>query len=357
MSATTTLPLPTRPRRRADVSVARALGSDTRAGIYDHLREAGAPRTVRDVAARFELHPNVARTHLELLADAGLVTVGRRKHAGGGRPAKVYTATQEMPVATTAPAVAEPGAPLLVRLLLVLLEAPVSPSRGRAGGRAQLATRAHEVAATEGRRLVTALSRSDREAAAGVAADAPGDADLTIAVERALAALRAHAPLAAIAAAGQDWVDVAGIRGLFALAERVRPEVAEALERGLLTGAVAASGVRVSIGEAGAGAAGAPVVRVRATSPPGGLHAITPAGAVDTRGRPREDGVVEAMRAMAGLQVGDVLEVIAEGPGSPALFARWADRAGHELLAVERAVDDDGRPGIRLLIRSGASSR
>ena len=96
MSATSTLSLPTRPHRRADISVARALGSDTRAGIYDHLREAAAPRTVRDVAARFELHPNVARTHLELLADAGLVTVGRRKHAGGGRPAKVYTATQEL---------------------------------------------------------------------------------------------------------------------------------------------------------------------------------------------------------------------------------------------------------------------
>ena len=53
---------------------------------------------------------------------------------------------------------------------------------------------------------------------------------------------------------------------------------------------------------------------------------------------------------MTDLHAGDVLEVLAEGPGSPASFARWADRAGHSLLAVERAQDASGRPAIRLLI-------
>src|SRR5688500_5173442 len=80
--------------RPAGVTVARALGSTTRAGIYEHLQQAGVGVTVRDVAAAFDLHPNVARTHLELLADAGLVVVGRRKHPGGGRPAKVYVARE-----------------------------------------------------------------------------------------------------------------------------------------------------------------------------------------------------------------------------------------------------------------------
>ena len=47
-------------------------------------------------------------------------------------------------------------------------------------------------------------------------------------------------------------------------------------------------------------------------------------------------------------------KVLAEGPGSPAAFARWADRAGHVLLGVERAADAAGRPAIRLLIRKGA---
>ena len=78
-------------RRRA-VSVSRALGSPTRAGIYTHLQEAEEALTVRDVAETFDLHPNVARTHLETLADAGLVGVGLRKHPGGGRPAKLYEA-------------------------------------------------------------------------------------------------------------------------------------------------------------------------------------------------------------------------------------------------------------------------
>jgi TusA-related sulfurtransferase len=59
------------------------------------------------------------------------------------------------------------------------------------------------------------------------------------------------------------------------------------------------------------------------------------------------------MRAVTGLRTGDVLEVLAEGPGSPAAFARWADRAGHVLLGVERATDLAGRPAIRLLIRKG----
>src|SRR5687767_2042926 len=88
--------------RPAGVSVARALGSPTRAGIYQHLQQAGEGLTVRDIAAAFDLHPNVARTHHELLADAGLVVVGRRKHPGGGRPAKVYVATEDAAADVTA---------------------------------------------------------------------------------------------------------------------------------------------------------------------------------------------------------------------------------------------------------------
>src|SRR5690606_25084562 len=135
--------------------------------------------------------------------------------------------------------------------LLMLLEAPVAPSGAGPGGRAQLATRAHEIAATEGRRLVTALTRGEQEhpTTAGAGPDAVGD--LEAAVQRALSALSPHAPDAAVVASGHDWVDVAGIRGLFELAEQVRPEVAEALERGLLAGAVAACGVRVSLAAAG----------------------------------------------------------------------------------------------------------
>jgi TusA-related sulfurtransferase len=75
---------------------------------------------------------------------------------------------------------------------------------------------------------------------------------------------------------------------------------------------------------------------------------------VDARGLARETGVVRAMRVVTGLAPGEVLEVLAAGPGAPAAFARWADRAGHVLLGVERATDAAGRPGIRLLIRKGS---
>ena len=74
------------------VSVARALSVPTRAGIYRRLRTEGAPVSAREAAEMFGLHPNVARSHLDTLADAGLVVTGRRKQPGGGRPAKVYVA-------------------------------------------------------------------------------------------------------------------------------------------------------------------------------------------------------------------------------------------------------------------------
>jgi TusA-related sulfurtransferase len=59
------------------------------------------------------------------------------------------------------------------------------------------------------------------------------------------------------------------------------------------------------------------------------------------------------MRAISSLEVGAILEVFAEGPGSPAAFARWIDRAGHELMAVERVENVGGRRAIRLLVRRG----
>lgn len=339
--------LPERRRQRVGVSVARALQSTTRAGIFDHLREEGDPETVRDIAGLFDLHPNVARTHLELLADAGLVEVGRRKHPGGGRPAKVYTARQDAalaaePAAAVAPA---PAAELLVLLLAALVEERPLPVLG--GRRPSLAARAHEAAATEGRRLVTELA--DR---AAVEAAAPeGVTALELAATVALTVLRPHAPDAHVTAAGADWLDVVGVRGMFGLLESVKPSLAEALERGLLAGALTAAGVPVSLADAGGSER---ALRARALPVAPSREAPAPAGRIDARGEEREAGVVRAMRAVTGMRPGEVLEVLAEGPGSPAAFARWADRAGHDLLGVERATDDGGRPAIRLLIRKGA---
>jgi predicted ArsR family transcriptional regulator/TusA-related sulfurtransferase len=325
---------------RASVSVARALGSTTRAGIYEHLQRAGAALTVRDIAAAFDLHPNVARTHLELLADAGLVVIGRRKHPGGGRPAKVYLARDEG-AGHLAPAHATglrgqgaAGAALLVSLLVALLE--------DTSGRNDLVRRAHDIGAAEGRRQVQGL------------AVRPQGAGLDAAATTAVRALRSHSPEARIVKSGSDWVDVAGVRGIFKLLDGVRGDLAEALERGLLYGAFAAAGAMVTLADAGTAPGGGQTWRARVAAPVSARAAIERAATVDARGLAREAGVVAAMRAITALQPDEVLEVLAEGPGSPAAFARWADRAGHVLLGVERAADAAGRPAIRLLIRKGA---
>jgi predicted ArsR family transcriptional regulator/TusA-related sulfurtransferase len=344
-------PRPGRVPGRPGVSVARALGSSTRAAIYQHLRQLEASRTVREVAAAFQLHPNVARTHLELLAQAGLVVVGSVKRPGGGRPAKVYLAREEIDVEQGAlDAAGQPsggaGAALAVRLLVTLLVhrgERASPSVLTPNGSALL-LQAYEIAAAEGRRLVQHVRRS-----VGAELDRP----LEAAAKTVIRALRSHAPDARVIRAGRDWVELAGFRAAVELVERVDAALAEALERGLVSGAFAGSGLQVSLVETGSVPGGARAWRAQIATLAGARADIVPAGTVDTRGQQRETGVVRAMRAVTWLRPGEVLEVLAEGAGSPAAFARWADRAGHQLLGVERATDLSGRPAIRLLIRKG----
>jgi predicted ArsR family transcriptional regulator len=71
-------------------TVGAALGDSTRFGVYEHVIGAAVPVSASEVAAVFGLHRTVARSHLEKLAQAGLLTVGTRRNPRGGRPAKVY---------------------------------------------------------------------------------------------------------------------------------------------------------------------------------------------------------------------------------------------------------------------------
>ena len=67
---------------------AKVLSLPTRAAILSWLLGTG-PKTVKEIADHFEIHPNVARAHLALMVDAGfLATETQRGHKG--RPAKVY---------------------------------------------------------------------------------------------------------------------------------------------------------------------------------------------------------------------------------------------------------------------------
>jgi len=75
-----------------------SLGDGTRRGIYIAVRESAEPLTASQISEMFEIHPNVARHHLDRLAKDGYLEINRRRPKGrsgpgAGRPAKCYTAT------------------------------------------------------------------------------------------------------------------------------------------------------------------------------------------------------------------------------------------------------------------------
>src|SRR5437868_1253345 len=74
------------------MAVTSAFGDPTRREIYLFARETDVGVTASEVAERFELHPNVARHHLDKLAAGGYidVQVERSEHPGAGRPSKRY---------------------------------------------------------------------------------------------------------------------------------------------------------------------------------------------------------------------------------------------------------------------------
>jgi predicted ArsR family transcriptional regulator len=77
-----------------------AFGDPTRRDIYLFARDADADGlTASEVADQFDLHPNVARHHLDKLRSGGYleVTVGRTEHAGAGRPSKRYRIPADRP--------------------------------------------------------------------------------------------------------------------------------------------------------------------------------------------------------------------------------------------------------------------
>jgi predicted ArsR family transcriptional regulator len=76
----------------AVAAVTSAFGDPTRRDIYLFVREHPGGATAAMIAERFDLHPNVARHHLEKLAAGGYleVDVERADHGGAGRPSKRY---------------------------------------------------------------------------------------------------------------------------------------------------------------------------------------------------------------------------------------------------------------------------
>ena len=81
----------------AVTAITSAFGDPTRRAIYLYAHEQAEGITAAETAVRFELHPNVARHHLDKLASGGYleVTVDRVANSGAGRPSKRYRATQQ----------------------------------------------------------------------------------------------------------------------------------------------------------------------------------------------------------------------------------------------------------------------
>jgi predicted ArsR family transcriptional regulator/TusA-related sulfurtransferase len=306
-------------RRADDEAVARALAVPTRAGIYRRLRTEGRPATAREVAEMFGLHPNVARTHLDTLAEADLLVTGTRKHPGGGRPAKVYVAREQ--AAGGRDLQIPPGSQLAVHTIVQLIA-------GLAEHRHKLALLAED----QGRKLVAAdAGRADTR-------------DFHAAAVIAVEALRRAFPEARLTTVDDDTAVVEGLEVGLRLVGEVDGEVGDALATGFLRGALAAAGAPALV-TAKAG-------RVTAELDEAGLGAQpSPTVTVDARGEGYQRGVVATMRAIVPLRPGDHLEILTDGQGAPAAFARWADRAGHQIVDVARVRDVRGKPAVRVLLR------
>ena len=75
-------------------AITSAFGDPTRREIYLFARGRDEGVTATEVAKRFDLHPNVARHHLDKLTAGAYLEVGvARGGTGAGRPSKRYTAT------------------------------------------------------------------------------------------------------------------------------------------------------------------------------------------------------------------------------------------------------------------------
>ena len=75
-------------------AITAAFGDPTRRRIYLFVHEAPDGVTATEVATEFDVHPNVARHHLDKLAGGGHLEVAvDRTGSGAGRPSKRYRTT------------------------------------------------------------------------------------------------------------------------------------------------------------------------------------------------------------------------------------------------------------------------
>lgn len=298
--------------------VTDVLASPTRAGIYRRMRTDGDGVSARDVAEMFGLHANVARGHLDQLAEAGLVVVGTRRNPKGGRPAKVYIAREQ--ARGGGDVRVPPGSQLGVHVVVQLI-----------AGLVEHTEKLELLAEAEGRRLV--------DASAGRAQARDLEAAVVVAVE----GLRTAFPEARVVRTDEDVAVIEGLDVGLRLIGEVDGKVGDALARGFVRGAVAAAG--------GASTVRSDRGRITIEVDASGDAQPRPVARLDTRGRTYQAGIALTMQAMQDVRTGHHVEVMTDLKGAPAAFARWADRAGHEVVDVTHVRDVRGKVAIRLLLR------
>ena len=77
------------------LKITSTLADETRFQIYNFMLQHKRMFTVQEVADKFRIHPNVARLHLTKLTEIKIITADFVKTGKGGRPGRVYQATEE----------------------------------------------------------------------------------------------------------------------------------------------------------------------------------------------------------------------------------------------------------------------
>ncbi len=110
-----------------DTKLHRALGDPSRVRVVEALRGSTEPLDAVELAGRVGLHSNTVRSHLRVLAEAGLVSVRAEQRLRPGRPRLVYEALPE-----TAAAVERDGYRVLAEILASYLAASGQDSTDQA---------------------------------------------------------------------------------------------------------------------------------------------------------------------------------------------------------------------------------
>ena len=109
------------------LKITSTLADETRFQIYDFMLQKKRAFSVQEISDQFEIHPNVARLHLTKLTEIKVITANFVKTGKGGRPGRVYQATEEG-ISLTFPKREDP---ILLTILLQLVSTLGNDATGK----------------------------------------------------------------------------------------------------------------------------------------------------------------------------------------------------------------------------------